>query len=249
MNNEEDKIPKIIHYCWFGRNEKTEVIIRCMESWKKHLSDYKIIEWNEENFDINSNKYVKEAYENKKYAFVSDYARVYALYNMGGIYLDTDVEVFKSLDEFLDNDSFWGFEEKNYIATSTIGSKKGNKLIKIFLDFYEGKSFNEISKNLKMYTNVQIVTNIFKESGFKINGEKQTIKGIGTIYPQEYFSPYDYINFIDKSNENTYTKHHFYKSWIPITSKLKIKFKKVLIKIIGVNGINKIRMIRGKKYD
>ena len=113
------KIPKIIHYCWFGRGEKPEIVKRCINSWKENLKDYEIIEWNENNFDININNYVKEAYENKKYAFVSDYVRVYALYNMGGIYFDTDVEVFKSLDEFLQEDSFWGFEEKDYIATRT----------------------------------------------------------------------------------------------------------------------------------
>lgn len=245
MSNLESKIPKIIHYCWFGRSEKSEVIMKCIDSWKKYLPDYEIIEWNEETFDINCNKYVKEAYESKKYAFVSDYVRIYALYNMGGIYLDTDTEVFKSLDDFLNEDSFWGFEEKNYIATSTIGTKKGNKLIKKFLDFYEDKSFNETRKNIETSTNVQIVTNIFKDLGFKMNGQKQTIKDIGTIYPQEYFSPYDYINFIDKSNDKTYTKHHFHKSWIPISLKLKNMLKKVIIKIIGINRMDKIRKIRG----
>lgn len=243
MSNVESKIPKIIHYCWFGRSEKAEVIMKCIDSWKKYLPDYEIIEWNEDTFDINCNKYVKEAYESKKYAFVSDYVRVYALYNMGGIYLDTDTEVFKSLDDFLDEDSFWGFEEKNYIATSTIGAKKGNILIKIFLDFYDGKSFNEISKNIETSTNVQIVTNIFKGLGFEMNGQKQTIKDIGTIYPQEYFSPYDYINYYDKKTQNTYTKHHFYKSWISPKDRLKSNIKKWISKLIGGKNLAKLRQI------
>lgn len=237
------KIPKIIHYCWFGRNEKPEIVTKCIESWKNILRDYEIIEWNEENFDINCNQYVKEAYENKKYAFVSDYVRVNALYNIGGIYLDTDVEVFKSLDVFLDEDSFWGFEEKNYIATSTIGAKKGNKLIKQFLDFYEGKSYIEMIKNLETSTNVQIVTRIFKEIGFKMNGEKQTIDNIGTIYPQAYFSPYDYINYYNKKTDKTYTIHHFYKSWISPKDKMKSSIKKVLSKVIGGKNIAIIRAI------
>lgn len=237
MNN----IPKIVHYCWFGRGEKPEIVKKCINSWKAILKDYEIIEWNEDNFDINCNLYVKEAYVNRKFAFVSDYVRVHALYNMGGIYLDTDTEVFKSLDEFLDEDSFWGFEEKNYIATSTIGAKKGNKLIKIFLDFYEGKSFNEISKNVETSTNVQIVTNLFKELGFKMNGEKQTIKNIGSIYPQEYFSPYDYINYYDKKTDKTYTMHYFYKSWISPKDRIKSNLKKALAKTIGGKNIAKIR--------
>lgn len=241
------KIPKIVHYCWFGRGEKPAIVEQCINSWRKKLIDYEIIEWNEDNFDVNCNIYVKEAYENKKYAFVSDYVRIHALYNMGGIYLDTDTEVFKSLDEFLDEDSFWGFEEKNYIATSTIGAKKGNKLIKMFLDFYQGKSFNETSKNIETSTNVQIVTKIFKDLGFEMNGEKQTIEGIGTIYPQEYFSPYDYINYYDKRTKNTYTMHHFYKSWISPRDRMKSNIKKVLANTIGGKYIAKIRSIIQKE--
>ena len=238
-----DKIPRIIHYCWFGRNEKPEIVKKCIQSWKNILTDYEIIEWNEDNFDINSNKYVKEAYENKKYAFVSDYVRVKVLYDMGGIYLDTDVEVYKSLDKFLEEESFWGFEEKNYIATSTIGARSGNRLIKQFLDFYEGKSYTEMAKDVETSTNVQIVTRIFKEIGFKMNGEKQTIDNIGTIYPQEYFSPYDYINYYDKKTDKTYTMHHFYKSWVSPKDKMKSSIKKVLSKVIGGKNIARIRAI------
>lgn len=238
-----ERIPKIIHYCWFGRGEKPSIVNECIQSWKSILKDYEIIEWNEDNFDINSNSYVKEAYENKKYAFVSDYVRVEALYNIGGIYLDTDVEVYKSLDCFLDEESFWGFEEKNYIATSIIGAKQGNKLIKQFLDFYDDKSYNEMSKNTETSTNVQIVTSILKEIGFRMDGEKQSIEGIGTIYQQEYFSPYDYINYYDKRTDKTYTMHHFYKSWVSPRDKMKSKVKKILSMTIGGKNIVRIRRI------
>ena len=101
-------IPKKIHYCWFGRGQMPELAIKCLASWKKNLPDYEVIEWNEDNFDINSNRYVKEAYESKKYAFVTDYVRLYVLYNHGGIYMDTDVEVLKPLDVFLVNRAFTG---------------------------------------------------------------------------------------------------------------------------------------------
>lgn len=241
-----NKIPKIIHYCWFGRGEKPDIVKKCIKSWEKNLNGYQIIEWNEDNFDISINDYVKEAYENKKYAFVSDYVRVYALYNMGGIYFDTDVEVFKSLDEFLQEDSFWGFEEKNYIATSTIGSKKGNFLIKTFLDFYEGKSYNEMRENVETSTNVQIVTNLMKDIGFEMSGKKQSIENIGTLYPQEYFSPYDYINLIDKRNNNTYTMHHFYKSWLSPKDRIKSNIKSLLAKTIGGKNILRIRKLVSK---
>lgn len=242
-----ESIPKIIHYCWFGKESKPQIVEECIQSWKRVLNDYEIIEWNEDNFNINSNQYVKEAYENKRYAFVSDYVRVYALYNYGGIYLDTDTEVFKKLDEFLDEESFWGFEEKNYIATSTIGAKQYSKLIKIFLDFYKDKSFNKTTQNVKTSTNVQIVTNIFKEFGFEMNGKKQTIDNIATIYPQEYFSPYDYINYYDKKTDKTYTKHHFYKSWITPRYRIKSNIKKMISMVIGGKAMAMIRNILKKE--
>ena len=227
--------------------EKPDIVKMCINTWKEKLKNYEIIEWNEENFDINTNQYVKEAYENKKYAFVSDYVRVYALYNMGGIYLDTDVEVFKSLDYLLDEESFWGFEEKNYIATSTIGARKGNKLIKNFLDFYKGKSYNNMRDNLETSTNVQIVTQLMTNIGFEMNGKKQSIDGIGSVYPQSYFSPYDYINLIDKKDDSTYTMHHFYKSWLSPRDKAKSNIKKILAKTIGGKNIERIRSIIQKE--
>ena len=119
---ENQKIPKIIHYCWFGGKEKPKQVKKCIESWKKHLSDYQIIEWSEKNFDVNQFQYTKDAYAAKKYAFVSDVARVKALLEYGGIYFDTDVEVFKSFDDILDTKCLLGFEEGNYIATSMMGA-------------------------------------------------------------------------------------------------------------------------------
>ena len=128
-----NKIPKVIHYCWFGKNKLSKSAKKCIKSWKKHLPNYEIIEWNENNFDINCNEYVREAYKSKKYAFVSDYARIYALYNYGGIYMDTDVEVIKSLDKFLCNDAFAGLENEYSIQTAVMGCCKGNLLFKEFL--------------------------------------------------------------------------------------------------------------------
>ena len=110
-------IPKIIHYCWFGKGEKPKLAQKCIDSWKEHCFDYKIVEWNEDNFDINTNAYTKMCFEQSKYAFLSDYLRLIVVYKYGGIYFDTDVEVIKSIDNLLDNKAFFGFETDKYINT------------------------------------------------------------------------------------------------------------------------------------
>ena len=120
--NCNDNIPKIIHYCWFGKNEKPDIVKKCIDSWKKILNEYEIIEWNEKNFKIDSNKFVKQAYDSKKFAFVSDYVRVYALYNYGGIYLDTDVELLRPLDELLKDKMFCGWESRDQILDKNINN-------------------------------------------------------------------------------------------------------------------------------
>ena len=236
MNN-KIQIPKTIHYCWFGKKEKPNIVKRCMESWEKNLPEYEIIEWNEKNFDILCNSYVSEAYEAEKYAFVSDYVRVHSLYNYGGVYLDTDVEIFKSFDDLLHHESFWGFEQENYIATSTIGSAKGNPLIKEFVDSYEAKNFFKKDGTLDELTNVVIITNILETKGLKMNGEYQKIEGIGVFYPQTYFSPYDYINCRKFITNSTYALHHFYKSWLPPKARIKGLIKKTAAQVIGGENI------------
>jgi hypothetical protein len=241
----EDKIPKIIHYCWFGGREKPPIVKQCIESWERHLSGYEMIEWNEDNFDITSHPYVVEAYESKKFAFVSDYVRVYSLYRMGGIYLDTDVEVFKSFDDLLHHDSFWGFEQENYIATSTIGATKGNQLIKLFHDSYKDKKFINKDGTYDDFTNVASITLILKELGVLTNGSYQEIEGMGVFYPQTYFSPYDYINCRTLKSDKTYAIHHFYKSWLPLKTRVKGKIKLALSKVIGGHNIAKLRKILG----
>lgn len=237
----KNSIPKVIHYCWFGRGEKPKIVLKCIESWKKKLPDYDIVEWNEENFDINDNTYVREAYGVKKYAFVSDYVRVYALYHYGGIYLDTDVEVLQTLDKFLEHPSFWGFEEGDYIATSTIGAQKGNPLIKEFLDSYRGKSFYKSDGSYNELTNVAVVTKIFQSHGVVMNGSFQSIGTMGILYPQEYFSPFDYINCSKQTTKNSYTIHYFYKSWLPPSVRLKGQIKYILSSIFGPKIMKALR--------
>ena len=151
-------IPKIIHYVWVGNKEKPEAIQRCMKTWKKHLSDYRFIEWNEDNFDMNAHPFVKKAYEMKKYAFVSDYIRAYAIYKMGGIYLDTDVIVIENLDRFRNHKAFVGFENPSYPFTAVFGAVKMHPFIKDMLELYEGKEFNFDRNNQMAEVNTKTVS-------------------------------------------------------------------------------------------
>ncbi len=237
-----NKIPKVIHYCWFGKKDKPDIVNSCIDSWKRVLNDYEIIEWNEDNIDIESNMYIKQAYQSCKFAFVSDYVRLKVLYDYGGIYLDTDVEVFKSFNDLLENDSIWGFEEANYVATSTIGAQKGNELIGEFLDLYKNSIFIDKFGKLNQTTNVLIITELLYQKGIKMNGEYQQIDKI-SIYPREYFSPYDYSNCRNFTTEYTYCIHYFYKSWLPLSQRIKSGIKYKIAKVIGGDNIARIRKI------
>ena len=245
--NNTENIPKKIHYCWFGGKELPKLAKKCIESWKKYCPDYEIIEWNEKNFDININTYVKEAYENKKWAFVTDYVRLYVLYNHGGIYMDTDVEVIKNIDEFLDNDAFFGFENIDYVSTGIMASKKRNQLFKTFMDYYNDRSFVTQDGKLDMTTNVKIITDILSTKGLKKNNKKQTIEGL-TIYPCEFFCPLDFNSKKLRKTKNTYVIHWYMGSWLDLKTKLKLKTWKIGSFIIGEKNMCKIsNKIKGKE--
>lgn len=205
-------IPKIIHYCWFGRGEMPELAIKCIESWKKFCPDYEIMVWNEENFDISSNRYVKEAYESKKFAFVTDYVRLYAMYNYGGIYMDTDVMVLKSLDEYLVHHAFSGFESKTKIPTGIMASEKGYEVMADLLKFYDDAVFIKEDGTYNIITNTETITAMFTEWGFMPTGEYQEIKGMA-FYPQNIFCP-DHKKLTNNNYmKDTATIHYFAGSW------------------------------------
>lgn len=207
-------IPKTIHYCWFGKGKKSELIETCIKSWKKYCPDYEIIEWNEENFDINSNQFVKEAYENKKWAFVTDFVRLYVLDKYGGIYMDTDVELLKSIDNYLDNHAFSGFETKNKIPTAIMGAEKNNEWIKYLLSYYEDRSFYTPEGKLDTTTNIEIITEMTKAKyNVILDGTEQEVNGIFKLYPQDYFCPKDYTTGSINLTDNTTCIHHFSASW------------------------------------
>ena len=200
-------IPKKIHYIWLGKGEKNDRIKHCIESWKKYLPDYEIIEWNEDNFDINYNDFTKQAYENKKWAYVADVARLWVLNNEGGIYFDTDVEVYKPIDEFLNNEGFIGFEDTHYLSTATIGATKNNPVIKYLLDFYNCIDFKlyDVWTDYIKYeeTSPCIVSNLFELLGLNRDIDlEQHIKHFA-IYPRSYFH----------TKDEGYTYHSFNGSW------------------------------------
>ena len=227
-------VPKIIHYCWFGHGQMNSLHKQCIESWQKVLPDYTIMEWNEENFDIGVNLYVKQAYDNKKYAFVSDYVRLYALYTYGGIYLDVDVEVKKRLDIFLKYEVVFGFESNKMVASAVIFSEKNNLIIKEWLDSYEKRIFKN-EKGFDMSANVHKITEILKNNSFVINGKTQQIGNI-CIFEKEYFCPYGIGDNKKNDYSNSYAIHWCEGSWFDRKKKLKICLIKFIKRIIGAKN-------------
>ncbi len=242
-------IPKVIHYCWFGRGEKSALIKNCIASWKKYLDDYEIIEWNEDNFNIYCNQYVKEAYDNKKYAFVADYARLKVLYDLGGVYLDSDVEVVRPLnEEFLKHQGFSGFESDKNVPTGIMGCEKGYGLFGEFLNYYQNKHFINEDGSFNDITNVFIITEELERRGLKRNNTFQIIDGFA-LYPKEYFCPLeDATGKMNKTN-NTYTIHWFAKSWWEKRDVKKYKRAKLFYKLLGKNMVECLSGLKHKLFD
>lgn len=206
-------IPKIIHYCWFGNNPKPKKVLDNIQDWKKKLPDYKFVEWNDSHLNLTNNQYVKEAYQARKFAFVADFFRVYALFNEGGVYLDTDITLSKSFDPFLNLDFFSCYENWREIihpiSTATLGAAKSNLFIKEILDSYENNKFI-INGEPDVTTNVERITTLLKNK--KLVAEPYNkfdtlnISSKEVIFPSHYFCEKieGYVN---------YCVHEFYASW------------------------------------
>ena len=221
-------IPKIIHYCWFGRGQKPELALKCINSWKKYLPEYEIKEWNEDNFDLDMFPYTREAYDNRKYAFVTDVVRLYALFHEGGIYMDTDVEVLKTLNPFLYHEAFSGFESLVNIPTGIMASVKGGKWAKENLEYYDGKHFLKDDGSFDLTTNVKIITDYMLPYGLKQDNSYQEFPGLITFYPKEYFCPLACGDSKTMFTDNTVTIHHFAGSWMPIGDKIYRQLRKLI---------------------
>lgn len=207
-------IPKKIHYCWFGGKPLPELAIKCIESWRKFLPDYEIIEWNEQNYDVHKIPYISQAYDAKKYAFVSDYARFDILYEYGGIYFDTDVEVIKSMDKIIEQGAFAGVEFPGKLAAGLgLASPAASPIYKEILDSYRKSTFVTEDGQNDLTTVVTRVSDIFKKYGFTDENKIQKIADV-TIYPVEYFCPKDYETGILTITDNTYSIHHYDASWV-----------------------------------
>ena len=239
-------IPKIIHYCWFGRGPLPELAQKCIASWKKFLPDYEIKEWNEDNFDVNIIPYTAEAYQAKKYAFVSDYARFWILYQYGGIYFDTDVEVIRPIDDIIERGNFMGLEtdpspmnddaSKASVAPGLglgvnpglgLGVNPGLGLIKKMLDFYEGKHFVHEAIMRNQITVVHIATQVLRENGLKNMAGIQEVAGC-YIYPSEYFCPINVTTGRIHVEKNTRTIHHYAGTWVDKKFSLTEVIKRIL---------------------
>lgn len=235
-------IPKKIHYCWFGRGEMPELAMKCIESWHKFMPDYEYKLWNEDNFDINCNQYVKEAYEAKKYAFVTDYVRLYALYTEGGIYMDTDVEVLKSFDPLLHLNGFIGFEgtKRKHIGTGTIACQPNGDWVSEQIHAYDDASFILTNGSYDLTTNPIRITRIMVQNGFVQNGVEQDYKDMH-IFPTEYFCPRQTTGEFFLT-DNTFSDHHFMGSWNNNSN------SGLILKLIGQKNLTRIIKLKRKLF-
>lgn len=239
-------IPKIIHYCWFGRNPLPESALKCIASWRKFFPDYEIIEWNEDNFDVNGIPYTAQAYAAKKYAFVSDYARFKILYEHGGLYFDTDVEVIKSFDDILARGAFMGCElaaaQNNAINPGLgLGVAPGLGLYTELLEKYSTLQFVREDGSLNLTTIVTYTTELLVNHGLKATNDIQTVADI-TIYPKEYFNPLnDNTGRLDIT-PNTHSIHWYSKTWLEVNP-LRMKLSRLAHRYLGYSISKNIRKI------
>lgn len=213
-------IPKKIHYFWIGGGKKSDLVKNCIESWRKFCPGYEIVEWNEANYDFNKHPYMKQAYSEKKWGFVTDYARLDVVYRYGGIYLDTDVELVRSLDDLLSLKGFFGFEDigtgdKRYKLNTGVGfgAEAETGLVKELRDFYDNISFIKEDGRADLTPCTEYIAEVFKKYGISLDNRNQRLSDGIRVYSSEYFSPKSYTDGTINLTKNTYSIHHFAASW------------------------------------
>lgn len=238
-------IPKIIHYCWFGGNPMPKEYQRYIESWKRFLPNYKIMEWNEQNYNVNCIPFSEEAYNVKKFAYVSDYARLKVLYEYGGIYFDTDVEIIRPMDDLMTKGAWMGIEKHSNTPDTDdmvalglgFAIEPHHPIIKEVMSFYEKTHYIFPDGHIEQIPIVPITTNILKKHGMPSRIDVPVkVEGI-TIYPWDYFCPQEFLSTKVESTSNTYTIHHYSATWMSWTDKLlmyKGKYTTKLKRFLGI---------------
>lgn len=229
-------IPKVIYYCWFGKGKKPFLAEKCIESWKKYCPDYRIVCINEDNFDVSQNRYAKEAYDAGKWAFVSDYARLKILYENGGIYLDTDVEIIKPIDTLIEQYGFMGFDDNGVVSTGLgFACEKGSELVGALLRDYDDISFVLPDGSFDLTPCPDRNAKTIIKLGMDTNNQNQIFMGIRML-PEDYLCPIKYYTGRKIITKNTYSIHHFAASWTSATAKRTLFIKR----IIGVKLYDKL---------
>lgn len=243
-------IPKTINYCWFGGKPLPPLALKCIESWKKYLPDYEIKQWNETNFDVNVVPYTSEAYKAGKYPFVSDYARFHIMYNYGGLYFDTDVELVKPIDDIVEHGAFMGCETRASVELDFgpqvnpglgIGAEPGMQIFREILDYYGNLHFIRQDGEYNFDTVVVYTSKILNDKGLEKKNELQLCAGIW-IYPKEYFCPKDNATKKLRITDNTRSIHHYSGSWITPQQ----RFYKKMEKLIGFKAAHKVSVLLKK---
>lgn len=232
---------KTIHYFWFGGNEKGKTIENCIASWKKFFPDFEIKEWNESNFDVRQNKYISQAYDAKKFAFVSDFARFKVLYEQGGLYFDTDVEVIKPFYELFEKEAFVGFETDEFVNPGLVlwTKKPGNELLGEILETYSKLEFINSDGSLNTVTICKYFTDTLRNHGLKNdNGTVQQCDSF-YVFPREYFCPFDDLTGVMSKTENTCAIHWYAKSWMNKKDIIRNRITRILHRFLGVDFFRK----------
>lgn len=227
-------IPKVIHYCWFGRGEKPKLALKCIESWKKHCPDYEIIEWNEDNFNLDYNAYTRYCYDSRRWAFLSDLARLIIVYENGGIYFDTDVEVIRAFDHLLDCNAFFGYENDNNVATGLgFGAVKAEKSIQMMIQEYERLKPKD-DGTFPLVVCPALNTSALRKMGLDLDGRFQSLNGV-VIYPADYLNPMDSTTGEIKRTDNTYSIHRYSMSWLPKHRQARTRITRIFHRFFGEN--------------
>lgn len=236
-------IPKIIHYCWFGHNEYPEKVAYCIQTWKKYLPDYELRLWNEDNFDISCCRFVREAYDAKQYAFVSDYVRLKVLEECGGIYLDTDIEVVRSFEEILNHDVVLGADENGNL-TAFMATVSGHPFFSEMVVLYDSLNFLLPNGKFNTKVNNQWMQEQLAKYGFELKNEYQILDLGIVVFPDDFFHAKSLVSGKLHRTKNTFCIHHHTSLWVPFYTKV-IKFLRMKL-FVPLLGAEKYQLITEK---